>query len=346
MTSVQPAWTPDAYLEQLYRQTMPQYRFAAETKQQWEEWHRELKQALLGTLGEFPAVAAPLEPQLLEETVCGGYIRQRVAFTTYEGLVMPAYLLLPDGRTTGERLPAVVACHGHGYGSRSIVGLDQEGKPLQDEPDYQKQFAIELVKRGFIVLAPELLGFGDRRLAAEFGALDSSCHTLSTYLLQMGHTIGGHRVYETMRAIDYLQQRSDVDPQRIGCMGISGGGLVATFLAALDSRVKAAVVSGYIGDFKDSILACHHCVDNYVPGLNRLGELPDLAGLIAPRALLVESGTQDAIFPAASAAKAAGQITQVYRLLGVSGAFEHDVFAGGHEISGQQAYAFLERWLG
>jgi len=173
----------------------------------------------------------------------------------------------------------------------------------------------------------------------------SSCHEICTYLLQFGHTMAGHRAYDVMRSVDYLAARPDVDPARIGCMGISGGGLAATFAAALGDPIRAAVVSGYINTFAASILAVHHCVDNYVPGLSRIADLPDLAALIAPRALLMEAGTEDPIFPIGAAKEAYERIRRAYRLLGAEKKLAIDVFEGGHQISGAAAYDWLSEYL-
>lgn len=259
---------------------------------------------------------------------------------------MPAYVLIPQGVSSTDRLPAVITCHGHGYASREIVGLPPVNHNGGKSPTYQKNFAIELVKRGFLVIAPELFGFGDRRLGKDYDQnTNNSCRPISTLLLQLGQTMSGYRIYETMRVVDYLQTRSDVDHERIGCMGISGGGLVAAFTSALDERISAVVVSGYINTFKDSILAMDHCVDNYIPRLNLHAEMPDIVGLIAPRPLLVESGEDDSIFPLHAARAASDQIRKVYQLLGEEEKFAHDVFAGRHEINGVESYEWLIRWL-
>lgn len=341
-------WHPDKYLEQMYRNTLPKYQFQAKNELEWRQWRDGLREQFIADLGGFPDEPAPLDAKVIEETACDGYVRQRVEMTTYSGLVMPAYILVPSGSEehAPNRRPAVVACHGHGYGSKEIVGLEPDGVTASIQPGYQKNFAVELVRRGFIVIVPELLGFGDRRQKAEFEQQAvHSCHSVSTFLLQMGHTMSGHRVYETMRAIDCLQERPDVDPNRIGIMGISGGGLVASFTAALDDRVRAAVVSGYVNTFKDSILSIHHCIDNYIPGLNRHAEMPDIVSLIAPRPLLIEAGRDDTIFPVAAVIGAYERIREAYRLLGAEIALELDIFDGDHQISGKKAYDLLAQWL-
>ncbi|MNI39502.1 Alpha/beta hydrolase family protein [compost metagenome] len=155
--------------------------------------------------------------------------------------------------------------------------------------------------------------------------------------------MAGYRVFETLRCVDYLLTRDDVDEDRIGCMGISGGGLVSSFAAAIDQRISATVVSGYTNTFQASILSIHHCIDNYIPGLSLVAEMPDLLGLIAPRPLLVEAGTRDPIFPVQASLEAFEKIQSVYQLLKVEQNLELDLFEGPHEISGNVAYDWFRR---
>ena len=280
--------------------------------------------------GGFPEPATDLEPTTLEEHDEGDYIRRRIVFRSKPHLEVPTYVLIPKGVKPPYR--AVIACHGHGYGSKAIVGLSFHGS-VRTEPEYQKNFAIELVKRGYLVAVPELLGFGDRRLKEMTDAKpeENSCYRIAVQLLLMGKTIAGVRVFETLRTIDYLLSRGDVDEERIGLMGISGGGLVGSFATAIDDRIKVAVISGYVNTFKSSIMPIRHCVDNYVPGILKHAELPDLVALIAPRPLLIESGTEDHIFPISASKEAYAHIQNVYRLLDREERLDHDVFEGGHQ---------------
>ncbi|MGI6189306.1 MAG: dienelactone hydrolase family protein [Caldicoprobacteraceae bacterium] len=337
---------PDNFLELLYKKNITKYSFNAETEQEWETWRNKLKKALIERLGGFPEQKVDLNPRIIEEADLGDYIRQRVVYTVMEGLDTISYVLIP--KNAGEKLPAVVACHGHGYGSKEIVGLKFDGSQQNDETTYQKNFALELVKRGFFVIAPELLGFGDRTLEVDGDKAHtghSSCYHISVNLLMYGMTMAGMRVYETMRTIDYLFTRSEVNTDRIGCMGISGGGLVCSYTSAVDERIKAAVVSGYVNSFKDSIMSIYHCIDNFVPGMLKYAELPDIIGLIAPRPLLVESGTKDPIFPIDTTEEAFRKIEKIYNLLEAKDKIDKDIFEGEHEISGAKAYDWFMKWL-
>ncbi|MEK5238897.1 alpha/beta hydrolase family protein [Paenibacillus sp. FSL L8-0470] len=311
------------------------------------QWRAGLAAGLARRLGGFPERPAQLQPILMERTVCNGYTRERIEITTYEGLRMPLYLLIPE-QPLSSPAPAVLAIHGHGYGSREITALQPDGSDREGDPGLHKDFAVSLVKRGFVVAAPELLGFGDRRLVEDLTSGEpgrNSCFRLSSALLMAGQTMAGYRIYETMRALDYLQTREEVRSNRIGIMGISGGGLVAGFTAALDERIACAVVSGYANTFADSILTRNHCLDNYIPAILLEAEMPDLLGLIAPRGLFLESGDADHLFGPDGAKLALARLQQIYTASGRGGQVEADFFAGGHEIHGEPAFAWLLKQL-
>jgi dienelactone hydrolase len=142
-----------------------------------------------------------------------------------------------------------------------------------------------------------------------------------------------------------MATRPEVDPKRIATMGISGGGLTSLFTAAADTRVRAAVVSGYLNTFAGSVLAVDHCPDNYAPGLLKLAEMPDIAGLVAPRGLFCESGTKDDIFPLPHFEKAAERVKAIYEERGAGQSFGFETFEGDHRFHGKGAFAFLKAVL-
>jgi hypothetical protein len=126
----------------------------------WREWKDSFVDRLRIILGGFPKRHADLDPEVTEQVLCNGYIRQRVAINAYAELRMSVYVLTPNKALSP--VPAVIACHGHGYGSKEIVGLESDGSSRKGDSGLHKDFAVSLVQRGFVVAAPELLGFGDR----------------------------------------------------------------------------------------------------------------------------------------------------------------------------------------
>jgi dienelactone hydrolase len=162
----------------------------------------------------------------------------------------------------------------------------------------------------------------------------------------LGGSAVGLRVRDARRIVDYLLTRGDLNARRLGVMGISGGGLHALFSTCIDTRIKACVISGYFSAWRDSIHGMGHCTCNYIPGLGRFGEIYDVAGLIAPRPLLVEAATRDDIFPLPSVKRAIARTRKVYGVFNATERVALDIFEGRHEISGRKAFDFLAEHLG
>ena len=120
---------------------------------------------------------------------------------------------------------------------------------------------------------------------------------------------------------------------------------MALFAAALDPRITCAVVSGYFNTFRDSIMAIRHCICNYVPGIATAAEIADIAGLIAPRPLLIESGMQDPIFPHDSALGAFAKLDHIYASFSAEDRLALDPFDDGHRWNGAKACDWLEKWI-
>jgi len=155
----------------------------------------------------------------------------------------------------------------------------------------------------------------------------------------------GWRVWDVMRTLDFIATRTEFDSSRVGCMGISGGGTVTLFSTALDPRIKAAFVSGYLNTFRDSVGSLSHCIDNYVPGILNWAEMHDVAGLIAPRPLFVESGEKDDIFPIRASIESFTRAREVYNVFGVQDRIDQEVFPGEHSFWGKRGLPFLARHL-
>ena len=305
--------------------------------------------AAAGSLSETGSLRRP-QARRIEYVDKGGYSREKLLLEIGEQVTMPVYILLPKG--AGEPPPVVLALHGHGYGVKDIVGLWEDGAE-RDSPDgYHRDFAVELCRAGFAVAAPEISCFGERQ--SDFSYLDTrigqpvptTCEHTAALATHLGISVVGLRVFDGLRLVDYLETRDDLDASRLGAMGISGGGMHTFFSTCIDRRISACVVSGYFAGFRRSILAMHHCPCNFVHGLARFGEMADLAGLIAPRPMLVEAGSYDPIFPIGAVQAEVERARSVFGVFGENARIETDYFEGRHRISGRRAYDFLAGELG
>lgn len=329
-----------------YGRTVRRLPFPVREPDRAAAWKAAARGRLLELLGPFPDATVALEPRYGPVVDRGRYTRQAVTFRTRPDLEAFGYLLVPAERK--GRLPGMLCLPGHGRGVDEIVGIDAEGRDRDDPDGYQHDFAVQCAKRGYVTLALEMLGFGHRRdpAAHERGAEASSCQPAAGAALMLGETMAGWRTWDAMRALDLLATRPEVDPERLALMGISGGGTVGLYTAALDERVQAAVLSGSFCTFRDSIFSVSHCIDNYVPGILKWFEMPDLAGLVAPRYLFCESGTEDDIFPKAGVEAALEQARALYATAGVPDHVDSTFFEGGHQFDGRAAFERLARWLG
>jgi dienelactone hydrolase len=140
-----------------------------------------------------------------------------------------------------------------------------------------------------------------------------------------------------------------VDPERLGVGGLSFGGTMTTYLAALEPRLKVACISGYVSTVKGDAITMrgkgNFCGSQYMPGLLTIGDIPDVAGLIAPKPLCVEMGEQDQCFVIEDAKAAFAHVERIYAAAGASDRLIADVFPGGHEWSGRKSFAWFAHWL-
>jgi cephalosporin-C deacetylase-like acetyl esterase len=335
-----------SYSMRAYRANKPALAFDSKTPEEARSWQRKLRRKLISLLGGFPRERVPLSPRSYGTEEFDGYTREKVIFRSRRGMSVFAYMLLPKPLPT-EPIPAVLCLHGHGRGVDDIVGIEEDGSMRKGYGGYQNDFALQCVDHGYAALAIEQFGFGHRRdeKARASGTGGSSCQPTSGTALLLGETMIGWRVYDGIRALDYLQTREEIDSTRLADMGISGGGTTSFYLAAVDQRVKAAVISGYFNTYKDSIVSVSHCMDNYIPGILKYAEMYDIAGLIAPRALFAESGTKDNIFPYRATQLAVRKARVIYGVFGYRNRIGLEVFEGEHQFYGRGAFEFLAKWL-
>lgn len=341
-------YSPDAFMKTVYTETVSEpYKNVsdAQTALGVGERIREQTRALLSidripcrsTDFEIVAEGKPLEyPE---------YILQKYSARICKNLNMLFYVLKP--KKLSESPTGVVALCGHGYGVRQILNISKRGnkKRFNYFDNYQKNFAAELAKRGCVVIAPELFGFGEARLRKDLikPFYISSCDELSHHLLPHGLTVASMRVYQAIVCAEILLSHEKISEDKLSCMGISGGGLTALYASVIDERFKRIVISGYVNTFRDSILSLWHCPDNYIPHILEIGEIYDFACALAPRELLIESGEKDKLFPINASKEAHEIIKKVYSLAGAADKLHIDVFGGKHSVSGAKSFDFLSR---
>jgi dienelactone hydrolase len=315
-----------------YADHPPLLRFQATTAAEWQEWREALRRRLWALLGDFDdADRVPLRPRVVEVQEEEAYRREKILYDTAPGVSAVAYLLIPRDVTLPA--PAVLCPPGHGIGKEAVA---QKGT-TQD-------YGVRYAEAGLVTLAPEHLGFGERQQL--YGGDPQKGYRLTNLKLQLlGKTAIGMRLWDLQRALDLLESRPEVIPNRIGCAGLSLGGEMTLYLAALDERVRAAVISGFLNTFRQTFFAIEHCNCGYVPGILKYAEMGDIAALIAPAPLLVEAGKRDTGFPLSGALEGYSIARQSYELLGLPEHCDIEVFDGGHAFSGRKAIPWMKRWL-
>ena len=319
--------------------------FRAASLPQARKWQKRLRNKLTELVGGFPRERGDLKTQTLEVKEYPDYRREKFVFESRPGVYVLGYLLTPKNSSAPH--PTVICLPGHGRGVDDIVGIDDKGRDRTDKDGYQHDFAIQCAEQGLASVAIEQMAFGCRRdpRARQRSLGTASCRPAAGAALLLGETMVGWRVWDVMRTIDWIETRDELDASRVGCMGISGGGTITTFGAALETRIKAAFISGYLNTFRDSILSISHCIDNYVPGILNWCEMYDVAWLIAPRAVFVESGDEDRIFPVDASRESFTRVKKIYEVFGVADRAGHEVFVGEHSFWGKQGIPFLVKHL-
>jgi dienelactone hydrolase len=305
------------------------------------EWRERTRARLRGLLGQDPE-RVPLDTEVRGSVDCGSYRRDSIVFDTESTMSVPAFLLVPHGR--GDRGPAVLAQHGHGPGKSEVCGLDDAASRAAIAEHGGGDYGHQLAELGYVVLAPDLRCFGERQ---DWTPPDKyACDVNLVHAYAAGANPLGQNLWDLTRALDVLEEHPLVDPAAIGMVGLSYGATMTLFLTALDDRIAAAVVSGYFTAWRDAHrVPFNLCGSQVLPGM--LDELDhmDLGALVAPRPLLVQTGTDDLIFPVDAARREVARLAPVYDALGVPDALVHDVFEGGHEWHGASAAEFLARHL-
>ncbi|MCY0878942.1 MAG: alpha/beta fold hydrolase [Firmicutes bacterium] len=311
--------------------------------EQWENKARAFAQRLTALLGPVPDVPSVMRDECINVSRVGRLtVEERNVWWGQERIPL---LVLYDDAGRAPR-SAVICIHGH-HGNRYVLaGLANTTEDEERIRRFGYDYARQLAEAGFLTVAYDLRGFGERPFALNPKGHDP-CDMEFLRLMLTGRTLLGLHVWDLRRVIDYLETRPDVRPGAIGCVGFSLGGTIALYGGALDRRLKAVGVFSALNHYTHyAIGAGHFCGAQVVPGLLPEADLPDVASLIAPRALWIEHGDADETFSVNDALLSIEEVAQAYRRQGVGDQLGTHVFHGGHRFELGESAAFFKRVLG
>lgn len=306
-----------------------------------EEWRTALRAKLHDLLADVATeVDAALE--VVETEDCGTYAQSLVRYQTEPGVAASAWLLVPHAAQAGP-VSGVLALHGHGRGKDNVVGRWPAGDAEAEDGVrvHHYDYARQLARRGYVVLAPDARGFGER--AAD------GCHVSGLLSLYYGRPVAGQRLWDDRRSLDLLAGLPQVDSDRLGCVGLSEGGKRTLLLAALDDRVAAAVVSGYFTSIRLEAETWERLngwdICNAVPGLLAWADLPDIAALVAPRSLMIQHGRNDGLYTLAHVERGFDVLPAMWERCGRPDRVGLEVFDGEHRWHGETVYDWIATQL-
>ncbi len=289
------------------------------TREEWPEWHKRHRQQLLEMLGLDPMPErTPLNAVLTGTEELEDIVVEKLHFQSLPRLYVTANLYRP--KEVKEKLPAILYVCGHGAVRKGNISFGNKCA--------YSHYGVAFAKRGYVCLVIDTV---------QLGEIEGIHHGTYRYGMwwwnNRGYTPAGVEAWNSMRAIDYLQSRPEVDPARIGITGRSGGGAYSWWTAAIDDRIQAAVPVAGITDLEDHVLdGCveGHCDCMYIVNTYRW-DYPMVAALVAPRALLIGNTDNDDIFPEDGVRRLYEKVRKVYVALGAEDKFDLALFPGRHE---------------
>ena len=310
----------------------------------FDTWHDAALKKLLELLGPMPE-PVDLDPVVESTEDLGDVERRRVILTTDKYTKLPCWVTVPKGRE--GKVPAIVCSHGHGpFGKDSVAGIRTSPEREADIVGSNYDFALQMAREGFVTLAPDLRGFGERRDPYDPIPNRDLCNVNFIKGALFGVYPMTLNIFDFMRCIDYLETMDEVDPDRIGMMGLSQGGTMTCFTTAVEPRIKACDIIGYVNPFADfAVRDGNFCGSQIVPGIYKYFDTFDVAGLIAPRPCLLEMGENDDCFSFDCLKRGCEETKKIFDAAGAGDLLWTDVHPGGHAYSGRMAPEFFKKYL-
>lgn len=332
-----------SHVDGLYDNRSRRFAMRAESVEEFEAWKQELRGETLKLLGLVGRTAPPVHAEQIHAEDRGSYTEEKYSLDVGEGVRAPTYMLVPK---QGGPFKPVLVFHGHNPSIQPILGNFADDEAAEASRAKDGNYAQALAEAGYLVCGVEQRGFGER-LSRQRGSGDvgRSCRHLAFEYMMNGRTLIGERVWDGMRAIDFLQTRDDIVADTLGCTGNSGGGTTSLWLSAMEERITVSVPSCYFCSFKRSIMDIIHCECNYVPGIVQLAEMGDLAALVAPRPFRAIAGEQDQIFPVQAVRDEFETVKRAYGLLGAEDRCSLAIHPGPHAYNRAMSHEWFGKWL-
>lgn len=323
----------------------PQFGFKGKTKVEWQAWNKKAGEKFFELLGEFPK-PVPLKPEVIFSIEENGIIRERVIFDSEKDMSVPCVVLRPKEMAPDKKGRAIICSHGHGqFGKESVAGNATTPERAEEIRKFNYNYGEQMARRGFLTICPDLRGFGERADTKEYGCREQ-CNVDFLKGMIMGVYTMTLNIWDIKCCVEYLSKRREVNPERIGMMGLSQGGAMTTFAAAAEPRIKAADIICYLTPYEGfGINRSGICGAQVVPHIYRYFDIPEIAGLIAPRPLLIELGVHDACFLIEDALRGCRALERIYRAAGAKDKLWTDIHPGEHAFAGNKAFDFFDKYL-
>jgi dienelactone hydrolase len=322
---------------------------------------RSAGRAKLWELTLQPPDNTPFQPQVIAETDRGSYVARQVVFNLSAESRVRGLMLVPKG---AGPFPAALMLHDHG--GKFDIGKEKAIQPWGDTAQDAARLASSqawadkhfsgrypgdaLARRGYVVLAVDALGWGDR------GPLTGDAQqALAANAFNLGSSLAGIMAAEDARAAAFLAAQPEVDRRKVAAIGFSMGAFRAWQVAALSDAVTAVVAANWMATTEGLMVPGNNQLrgssawNMLHPGLLRQMDFPDVASLAAPKPAMFFAGEQDRLFPAASVRTAFGKMGQVWKAWGAQDKFEAHMLPGGHvfpQAEQDAAYDWLDRQFG
>ncbi len=335
------------YFDRLAAEHTPELQFEGSTLEDFEAWHEEAQAKFLELLGRWPE-PAPLDAEVIASIEEDGIIRERVVFDAEEYMSVPAVVLRPSDMASDGSNPAIVCSHGHGdFGKEPVAGNRSAPGYVNDIERMNYDYGWQMAKRSYVTISPDLRVFGER--SSEGTMVRETRDKCNVHFIRgaiMGYYTLTLNIFDMQRCIDYLETRPEVDADRIGMMGLSQGGTQTTFTTAAEPRIKAADIIGYLNPWERfGVNRANFCGSQIVPDIYRYFDTHEIAGLIAPRPLLVEAGMHDQCFYIDDQLVSIEALKSIYAAAGAGDDLWIDVHPGPHAFAGNRAFEFFDTYL-